>query len=300
MVSAKLHKLTFGSNPHNQEHLLQGKKMENLNSLNSDEIYMILDHLGSQDLITFSQINQMSSQRVMEYVAHQLNKKDVGLKATMNHLDTIPSKNWSRLEKRLKTEDRRHKKIPSDLLTRVKKLDNLWEIHQTRKQIVHQKLPEDIHFSTDLITARPLNSVTKRVNCKGLDRNVIKISDRFRIEKSMGEITPGEFVFSLDIMCDRRTRFVRPEAHIVVRILDQNAVQGSPIELQTMNWTINLRELENYSGPSENVKRIHKNWFKITTNMSVNVSGTVVYKVLFNTFICRRPIYIDAITISRV
>jgi len=233
--------------------------MENLNSLNSDEIYMILDHLGSQDLITFSQINQMSSQRVMEYVAHQLNKKDVGLKATMNHLDTIPSKNWSRLEKRLKTEDRRHKKIPSDLLTRVKKLD-----------------------------------------CKGLDRNVIKISDRFRIEKSMGEITPGEFVFSLDIMCDRRTRFVRPEAHIVVRILDQNAVQGSPIELQTMNWTINLRELENYSGPSENVKRIHKNWFKITTNMSVNVSGTVVYKVLFNTFICRRPIYIDAITISRV
>ena len=265
-----------------------------MDSLNSDITFKILDHLGSQDLISYSQVNQISKQRVMEYVEHQLQKKEVGLKAVLLHLDTVPKETWSRLEFRLKVEEKRQKKVPKDLFTAIKKLGSLQEVLQAQKQIVHKKLPIDIHFYSELMTQRPLHLVARRVNSKGLPRKVIQLSGRFRIEKLMGEITPGLFVFSLDIMVDPKTRFKVPQATIRVRIQNQYAVQ------QTEDWTINLMEIKNYVGPTANVNRVHRNWFKISTTMLVNAKGSVVYGVLFNTLIQRRRIYIDSITISRV
>ena len=266
-----------------------------MDSLNSDITFKILDHLGSQDLISYSQVNKISKQRVMEYVEHQLQKKEVGLKAVLLHLDTVPKETWSRLEFRLKVEEKRQKKVPKDLLTAIKKLESLQEVLQTQKQIVHQKLPVDIHFYSELVTQGPVHIVARRVNCKGLPRKVIQMSGRFRIEKLMGKITPGLFVFSLDIMVDSRTRFTSPQAIIYAKVQDQNAVR-----LETVSGTINLMEIKNYVGPTANVKRVHKNWFKISATMLVNAEGTVVFGVLFDTLIQRRPIYIDSIAISRV
>ena len=230
----------------------------------------------------------------MEYVEHQLKNKDVGLKAVLLHLDTVPKETWSRLEYRLKVEERRMKKVPKDLFTAIKKLGSLREVLQTQKQIVHQKLPVDIHFYSELEAQRPLHIVARRVNSKGLPRKVIQISSRFRIEKLMGKITPGLFVFSVDVMVDPRTRFTLPRAIIYARVQDQNAVR-----LETVSGTINLMEIKNYVGPTANVKRVHKNWFKISATMLVNAEGSVVFGVMFDTLIQRRPIYIDSITISR-
>ena len=266
-----------------------------MENLNSDVVFKILDHLTPKDLVSFSQVNQMSRQKVKEYVDHKLNNKDVGLKAILHGLDTVPKENWSQLEYHLKVEERRNKKVPKDLLTGIKKLASLQEIVQAREKLVHQKLPNEIHFYSELITRRPIHIVVKRVSCKGLGRKVIQIFDGFKLEKSMGQITPGEYVFSLDVKCDPRSRFITPVAKIGVKIRGQDAVL-----LQDLNCTVNLSEMKNYTGPTANVKKIHKNWFKIRTNMVINATGTVIYSMLINTGIRRRAIYIDNITISRV
>ena len=132
-----------------------------MENLNSDVVFKILDHLAPKDLVSFSHVNQMSRQKVKEYVAHQLNNKDVGLKAILHGLDTVPKENWSQLEYRLKVEERRNKKVPTDLLTGIKKLASLREIVQAREKLVHQKLPNEIHFNTELITRRPIHLVVK-------------------------------------------------------------------------------------------------------------------------------------------
>ena len=271
-----------------------------MENLNSDVVFKILDHLALKDLLSFSHVNQMSRQKVNEYVIHQLNNKDVGLKAILLDLDTVPKENWTRAEYRLKVEEKRNKRVPMDLLTGIKKLTILQEIVQARKALVHQKLPHEIHFNSELITQLPLHLVVKRVTCKGLARQVIQVYDRFKLEKSMGQITPGEYVFSLDVKCDPKTEFITPTfitpvAKIGVKIRGQDAAL-----LQEKAWTINLSEMAKYTGPTTNVKRMHKNWFKISTNLVVNTTGTVIYSVLFNTRMNRRAIYIDAITISRV
>ena len=214
-----------------------------MENLNSDVVFKILDHLAPKDLVSFSHVNQMSRQKVKEYVAHQLNNKDVGLKAILHGLDTVPKENWSQLEYRLKVEERRNKKVPTDLLTGIKKLASLREIVQAREKLVHQKLPNEIHFYSELITRRPIHIVVKRVSCKGLGRQVIQIFDGFKLEKSMGQITPGEYVFSLDVKCDPRTEFIsppfiRPEAEFGVKIRGQGAVL-----LQDLTCTVNLSEM---------------------------------------------------------
>ena len=274
-----------------------------MDTLNPDITFMILDHLGSQDLLSYSQVNQTCRQRARDYVDHQLKRRDVGLEAVLLHLDTVPKETWSQMEFRLKIEERRSQKVPKDLLTAIKKLFSLREVLQTRKQIVHQKLPVDIHFNRDLVTQRPLHLVARRVNSKGLPRQVIALSGNCQIEKLMGEITPGLFVFSLDIMVvPGRTWHASPEAKIFVRIQDQNAVRS-----QTTNWSINFNEIENYVGPTANLKRIHKNWFKISRTMLVNTEGTIYFGMVLNCNWRRsiyggaaRSIYIDSITISRV
>ena len=132
-----------------------------MENLNSDVVFKILDHLSLKDLLSFSHANQMSRQKVKEYVVHQLNNKDVGLKAILLDLDTVPKENWSQLEHRLKVEERRNKQVPADLLTGIKKLASLQEIVQAREKLVHQKLPNEIHFNTELITRRPIHLVVK-------------------------------------------------------------------------------------------------------------------------------------------
>ena len=72
-----------------------------MDTLYPDITFMILDHLGSLDLLSYSQVNQISRQRVKEYVEHQLQREDVGLRAVLLHLDTAPKETWRRFEFRL-------------------------------------------------------------------------------------------------------------------------------------------------------------------------------------------------------